>query len=278
MGGPWRAGAVALGLAVVAGCGARSLGAPRPVDLALALRSLHDLWDAHGGAAAWRRHTAVHFAYRASAEDGSAIELREVAFRLDDPRFLWIAGPGGEAPAPVKLAPGLRHGGSAALGFALGAARYLLCLPLASSAGRWEVRELLPPPGVEAPRALEVVPRDGLAPLGPCRLHGDPATGLLRRAYYLSEHPFARGGPVAVDFDDYAEVSGVRCARRRVHWRPEAPAPGTLDPLEAAFAPSGPSGGGRRVILREEVEDVRFLSREEADARYGVPEEEAGTP
>ncbi len=242
---------VALGLAAAgSGCGAQAAKATVPsgrdAPWAGAVRTL---WAKHGGAEAWRRHTAVTFAYSVEERNGRRTVFPEVAFRLDDYRNLWVRKDAGAEPRLILPDASSEFEGSPALGFALASIRYFFSLPLASSVGRWEFRQLLAPPDVSLPPVLEVLPREPSSPIGPCRLSFDEKSGLVRRVVFTGRHPFVSGGSQTVELDLYEEISGMQIARLRTGTR-----------------------------LREEVSDIVFLSRGEADSRYPLPEPEATVP
>jgi hypothetical protein len=191
----------------------------------------------------------VRFAYSVEERNGRRTTFPEVAFRLDDYKHLWFRKDPGAELRLIMPDASSEFEGSPALGFALASIRYFLSLPLASSLGRWEFRQLLAPPDVSLPPVLEVLPREPSSPIGPCRLSFGEKSGRVRSVVFTGRHPFVSGGSQTVELGAYEEVSGMWIALRRA---------GTL--------------------LREEVSDIVFLSREEADSRYPLPEPEAAVP
>ncbi len=250
--------ALVLAPGLITSCrGTGEASGPLHVDSAPAAARVRELWDAHGGAEAWRRHAAVRCRFEIEVpEEDVKLVFDRAAFRLDDERFVWVTRRDGAAPVRWALENPLEHPfeyeGSPGAGFALQALPYLLCLPLATSSGRWEFRTLLAPPDAGPMRAIEVVPLPETSPLGALKLETDPASGLLKSALYEGRHPFVTGAR-AVTFEDYAEAEGVRFARRRIH-----------------FAPAARGSISKRMLV-ETVSEVAFLDREEADRLCPIP-------
>lgn len=201
-------------------------------------------WRAHGGPEAWREHAAVTFSYEVtSLRDGENGSFAEVAFRIEDYDHLWIRREPAGALDRIDLTRDFELPRSPALGCALALVRYLFSVPLATSRGSWELRQLLAPPDINVPDLLEVVPLAASSPLGACSLEQSDATGLLSRVTYFPRHLFARGEVRRVQFSGYTEVGGVKVALVR-----------------------------ESELFRERLSNVRFLGAREADALLPLPD------
>jgi hypothetical protein len=210
---------------------------------------VRELWDAHGGAAAWRKHAAVRFAYEVDLGAEGVTTFRDVAFRLTDYKHLWVTLDGEKNPRVVTLGDRLDIDLPDRVRLALHSIRYLFSLPLASSVGRWEFRQPLGPPDFEAQRLLEIVPLERGAPIGPCLLELEEDSGLVKRFVYAPARRFGSAEPRSLEMGGVIEAGGCRIAATR-----------------------------RSAGSRETVSSVEFLSREEADARYPLPEEPPAAP
>ena len=183
----------------------------------------------------------------------------------------WLREPGAAGPHVVDLTPrDLRIHDSALLGMALQSLPATFHLPWALTRGRWELRELLPPPERSESKALELVPLTARAGVGPFRLELDPATGLVRRVLYATQHRAAAGRPAVLALEGYAPASGIRWAGTRTTTVAEPRAP--VDPRDLLLAggPEAPDGPPRKA-LSETISAVRFLTEEEAEAELPLP-------
>jgi hypothetical protein len=250
-----------------------------------AQEKLEAIVAAHGGAAV-AKEAVVRFAYSLRVLPGERlITLSEVAFRPGDFEHLWVraapegvlqrfdlTAPGGGLGRELAAAGGLGLATEEeeAVDFALRSIRYFFLPALAFTAGRWEFRTLLAPPGVEAPAPLEAACLEPGSPHGPCLLEADAGTGLLRRVVYAGRHPFVAGAVHAVAFSDYVEAGGLWVAGRRVHRALRPPAERVPDPFARLRGPPAAD----EVSLEEEVSGLRIVAPEEAEALYPLPAEE----
>jgi len=267
------------------GCGASAKaslpGEQAAAGLPVALR---DLWKSHGGAEAWKKHSALRFTYRLSGprwrED---IEIPEVAFRLRDARHLWVKLSEGAKPILLDVQTGegdwtaiedaarSRGADPADLVFGLQLLPFFAGLPLSSSLGPWQFRTILGAGGTTVPGWLEIVPGGRRPPVGPVLLSTDERTGLLAGALYVAL--LAEPARRQVTFEDYADLAGVQMSLRRVHRELRPPRP-VVDEPWVAYAPAV-DGDEREESetwsLREELGDVVFLGEEEAEKACPLP-------
>jgi hypothetical protein len=253
-------------------------------------REVLALWDAHGGAGAWRDRAAIRFRYRLTAEDGRQYIFPELRLRPDEPRYLWLdpaaggdpvtvdlEGPPGSVWSAVEAAAAPGESGLMTLAavedieLALRALPCFLGAPLSAARGRWEFRTLVSVEGGAVPSWVEVMPRWPSA-VGPILLEPGAEHGLLARALYGVRFPQIEPRPRVVTFEKYADFAGVRLATLRVHAK--LPGPDPREPRDPYATVSARLGDGAW-LLHEEVGDLRFLSREEAEARCPLPEPES---
>jgi hypothetical protein len=222
------------------------------------------------------------------------VSLPEVAFHLDDYRYLWVTPRAGGEPVRLYLGdkPGalltrLEEAGlelptadadptgcRAGVAFSLRSIRYFLTLPLTTTLGRWEFRSIVSPPGVELPPVLEVFSEEPFAPIGPCLLYVDPTRSHVSQVVYVIRRG-RQGTPLKLSLSEYEAVGGIWIARNRCHTRMEkepAPKP-ERDPF--GFAVEEEEKEEPSCVLREEVANVVFLPREHMVESYPRPEDEA---
>jgi hypothetical protein len=256
-----------------AGCGGPG-GQPapsRPIEASAWAQRLQPLWDVHGPAAASRSPAGVRFRWRVEAA-GASWTL-DVGLRAGRDDVAWLFEPAGEPLRVPLAATDLRIHDSALLGLALQALPTTFHLPWALTRGRWELRELLPPPERSEARALEVVPLTARSGVGPFRLQLDAGTGLLARLVLATRHRASGGAPVTVALADYTWTGGLRHAAARTTTL--AGPQEVFDPREL-LREDAADGGSRTpgTILRETISAVRLLTEEEAELELPLPGDE----
>jgi hypothetical protein len=282
-------GLALIAAAIVLAAGCASPGA-RPALLSTSAGGrIEALWEASGGRAAWEAQQGVTFRYTVEWAEGAFTVPRILLWR-SQPGKVWVGGldppsPGGDEEEweelSLALPPGKLLAGEGSrrpdevpaadpmvLDFALRSIALLFHLPLALGDGGWELRTLLVPRGVElaGSEPLEAQSRYAIGSLGPFLLPPAAETtgSPLTRLTYASSHPAFPRGVYEVRFGAYRSIDGILVAGEREHLR-RSPPEEAVRPDPLGFLPPA-AAIDRPVVLRERIEDIRFLGGPDASA------------
>jgi hypothetical protein len=148
---------------------------------------------------------------------------------------------------------------------------------MAAATGRWEIRSILSPPGVDLPPVVELSPLESEAPFGACVLGVERDSLVLRDAVYSIPGAPPGWGLYRVTFGGPCVEEGILVACARVHRR--------VPPTSADGGPADPFGLSRRrrleetrELVHERVSALRWLDSDAMARRYPREEDAEAAP